>query len=253
MAEKLRRLWALLTAVVARRGMLDVTILPTHAPASVHLLTRRVIPQLAGADGEGDGGEGGEGEGGEGDGGEGGEDGEPDWKSQSRKHEGRAKSEKKRAEKLEAEIAELKKSNQTDQEKAIEEARKAARDEALSEAQNERRSDRLEVAVTRLAAKGITVGDKTVRFADPEDALVNIERAISRGDADDDDIFDSEGKVQTDALMSALKELLERKPHLAADGAVVRLSGDADAGKGSGAGDSDSEDMNDLIRRKARS
>lgn len=206
--------------------------------------TGRLRPSIAGADGEGEGN--GEGQGGK----EGDEEGEkedegegtgksePDWKRESRKHESRSKAEKKRADALQAELEELKKGKQTDQEKAIEDAKKEAREAALSEAEKERRADRLEVAVTRLAAKGVKVGTgddaKTVKFADPEDALVFIERAVSKGDIDSDDIFDSEGKVQTDALTTALSDLLERKPNLAADSnGSGRAGGSSDAGKGS--------------------
>lgn len=212
-------------------------------------------------EGEGGGGEGGEGEGeGEGEGaGEGGEGegagkgegegagkGEPDWKAESRKHERRAKAEKKRADELDAAQKERDKANQTDHEKAVATAREEAKAEALSEADVERRSDRLEVAVTRLAAKGVKVGTgdtaKTLKFSDPEDALVFIERAVAKGDLDSDDIFDKDGKVQTEAVTTALADLLQRKPNLAAD-ANGRATGSSDAGKGSGAGDLDDESV----------
>jgi len=166
---------------------------------------------------------------------------EPDWKAESRKHEKRAKQERKDREALEARLRELEDAGKDEKEKAIEQARREGRDEALTEAQKERRADRLEVSVTRLAAKGVKVGDgddaETVRFADPEDALLIVEREIARGDLDEDEIFDREGKVQTDALTTALANLLERKPHLRADaagGGGPRPSGDADAGKGKG-------------------
>lgn len=157
-----------------------------------------------------------------------------EWKGHSRKHETRAKAEKKRADDLQAKIDAIEAAGQSDQDKAIADARKEARDEAKAESDKERRSDRLEVAVTRLAAKGVTVGEgddaKVVKFSDPEDAQVFIERAIAKGDLDD--IYDSEGAVQTDALTTALVDLLKRKPKLAADDAVAPPPGENDAGKG---------------------
>lgn len=164
---------------------------------------------------------------------------EPDWKVESRKHERRAKAEKKRADDLAA--AQKKRDDETksEHEKAIDKAREEAKAEALTESQKERRADRLEVATTRLAARGVKVGEASVKFTDPEDAMVHIERAIRNGDVDEDEIFDSEGKVQTDALQTALSELLERKPHLKADGSSAgRASGSSDAGRGSGGGKS---------------
>lgn len=155
--------------------------------------------------------------------------GEPDWKSESRKHERRMKAERKAREDAERKLKDRDAADQTEQEKAIAKAREEAKAEAFTEAQHERRKDRLEVAVTRLAAK---------TFADTEDALLHVERAISDGDIDADDIYTDEGKVQTDALTAALNELLERKPHLKADDG--RPSGDADAGKGTGPKDPES-------------
>lgn len=146
-----------------------------------------------------------------------------DWKREARKHERRAKQAAKEKDELAARIAEIENSNQSESEKAIAKAREEAKAEAEAAGREERRNDRLEVAVTRLAAKS---------FADTEDALLNVHKAIRDGDIDPDDIFTDEGKVQTDALTTALDELLERKPHLKASG-NGRPAGDADAGKGS--------------------
>lgn len=144
-----------------------------------------------------------------------------DWQTKARKHENAAKRERKRREEAERKLADRDKADMTEHEKALEQARKEARDEALTEAEKERRADRLEVATTRLASKGVEVGEddekKTVRFADPEDALLNIERGIRRGEIDEDDIYDSEGKVDTAALTKALADLAIDKPHLLAD------------------------------------
>lgn len=193
----------------------------------------RLVPPLAGADGEGEGGGEAEGAGAAGDGDEGDGDGtgdegdegdgkdEPDWKRESRKHEARAKADKKRADALQTELDKIKNADKSDQEKAIDDAKAEVR----AELDAERRHDRLEVAVTRLSAR---------TFADTEDALIHLERAIKDGDVDQDDIFDTDGKVQTDAVKTALTELLERKPHLAAGDGTPPPPGDSDAGKGRG-------------------
>lgn len=166
----------------------------------------------------------------------------PNWESESRKHERAAKRERKAREAAERKLREMADADKSEQEKAIEKAREEARTAALAEADSERRSDRLEVAVTRLAAKGVEVGEedaKSVRFADAEDALVNVERLLATGDVDSEDIFDGEGKVQTEALGQALAGILQRKPHLAAgEGEKPKPKGDADAGKGSSGGKS---------------
>lgn len=169
-----------------------------------------------------------------------------DWKAMARKHETRAKKSAKEIDTLKARLQEIEDSNKSDSEKAIAKAREEAKAEAQAEAQAERRADRLEVAVTRLAAKGVTVGDQTVKFADPEDALIFVERAINAGETED--IFDDEGKVQTDALTNALVDILKRKPNLAADG-TPPSPGDSDAGKGKGSSGSLSADPEDHFQR----
>jgi hypothetical protein len=185
--------------------------------------------------------------------------GDIDWKSMARKHEREAKKARKQAEEAAARLKEREDADKSEHEKAIEQARDEARKEALTQAEKDRRADRLEIAVTRLAAKGITVGDgddkKTLKFADPEDAQVFIERALNRGDLDEDDIFDTDGKVQTDAVTTALADLLERKPNLAAgdngNGGGRPDPGDPDAGKGSGgAKDLESLSVDEHLARK---
>lgn len=224
------------------------------------LLALRARP-IAGGDGEGDSG-GDEGEGGKsGSGGSGdddkpnggsGSDDDPDWKQEARKHEKAAKEmssrlgrASKERDELLKKVEKLEDADKSDQQKALDKARKEARDEALGEAEKERRADRLEVAVTRIAAKGITIGSgddaKTVRFEDPEDALIYVERDGT------DDLFDDDGKVKTKAVEEALADLLKRKPRLAADG-ENRPAGDADTRKGGGG---EGTEMNQLIRRKA--
>lgn len=160
-----------------------------------------------------------------------------EWKTYARKWERakrvepnvqrrRAKAAENRAAEAEAKLKERETADQSEQEKAIAKARDEAKAEAQSEGEQERRKDRLDVAVTRLAAK---------TFADTEDALLHVERAITAGDIAADDIFNDEGKVQTDALTTALNDLLERKPHLKTT--AGKAAGDADAGKGEGAKD----------------
>lgn len=184
-------------------------------------------------------------------------DKEPDWKSESRKHERRAKQERKDREKADSELAKLRDADKSEQDKALDEAKKAARDEALAESAKERRADRLEVAVTRLASKGVKAGDDDAltKFADPEDALVFIERAISHGDLDESDIFDEDGKVQTDAVTDALADLLKSKPRLAADASAGRGNGSSDAGRGDADTGGDTTDVGKhlaSIRRTAK-
>lgn len=148
-----------------------------------------------------------------------------DWQAKARKHERDLKKERKERQRLEAALKERETADLSDHEKALADAREEGKNEALSAAEQERRSDRLEVAVTRLAAK---------KFEDTEDALTFIERQIARGDLDADDIFDTEGKVNTDALNTALEELLKAKPQLAV---TTPGPGKNDAGKGGGSRD----------------
>lgn len=182
---------------------------------------------------------------------------EPDLKRESRKWESRAKKSLKDLEQAQAKIKELETANASDSEKAIAKAREEAALEARAEAMKELRDDRLEVAVARHAlAVKVTDGDgeeKTVKFADPDDALLRVQRAIRAGDLDEADIFDDKGKVQTDALTGALAEILERAPHLiATNGDSPKVKGSADGGKGSagkGPEDQSAEDVFQSIRR----
>lgn len=160
-----------------------------------------------------------------------------DWRSKARKHERALKKERKAREDAERKLREFQDLDASEQERALKKAREEAREEALAEARKGRRADRLEVSVTRLSARGFKIGQgddaKTLRFADPDDAIMHLERAIARGEIDEDDVFDSEGKVNTEALTTALGELLERKPHLAAsDDERPKPKGDADMRKG---------------------
>ena len=211
----------------------------------------------AGADAGGDGGDGGDSEGDAGDaGGKGGEgDGDAgaerverddDWQTKARKHESRSKRLERENARLKREAEERAAADLTDQERAIQEAREAGKSEAATAAQLERRTDRLENQVYRHAAAG---------FTDVEDAWLNIERAVARGDLELDDLVDDAGKVNQDALKSELDDLLKRKPQLAkgAGNGNGNGHGSADGGAGSGAaGTIETASVEDHMRRQGR-
>lgn len=251
-----------------------------HGSVKANFFPRRglVLPVAAGADGEGDGGDGGgeddtgdagDGEDGEedGDGAEGDSDGkEKDaeyWRKQLRDYE---RSSKRRGGKKDKEIenlrGELKKredSDKTEQQKAVDEAREEGKTEALTTAEKERRSDRLEVAVTRAASKKVKIGEgddaKEVRFGDTEDAEIYLQRKIAKGEIDEDELFDENGKPKADVVAEYLKEILEEKPNLAEDAGGGKkpktAEGSADQGKGKGGGGGEESDMNSLLRRRS--
>jgi hypothetical protein len=177
-----------------------------------------------------------------------------DWKAKSRKNETRAKKAEREARELRERLEKLESESKTEHEKAIEAARKEEREKVQSEAEKERRHDRLESKCVSLGAKGFEIGEgddaQTVKFADPDDALIYVERAIRSGDIDESDIFDDEGKVNADALKTALGDILESKPHLRAKD-NGKPNGSADTRKGSPA-DKDLESMSpaDHDRRK---
>lgn len=190
----------------------------------------------AGGDGDDDSGDGED---------KGGEKSADDYRRELRNYERTAKrasaKDKKEIEKLQKQLKEREDADKTEQEKAIEAARNEGADKARLEALKDRRQDRLEAASVRLASKGIKIkdGDEevTVKFADPEDALVHLERAITRGEVDSDAVFDENNQVKSAELTELLAELLEKKPHLReADSGKDRQqpAGDADAGKGRG-------------------
>lgn len=161
---------------------------------------------------------------------------EPDWKRMARKHEREAKKARKERDAAAAKLKDREDADKSEQEKAIEQARDEERNNLKGEHEKERRQDRLETAATRIAAKGVVVGSgddaKTLKFADPDDAMVHIERDIRNGDLDPEDIFDDNNRVKAPALEEALVDLLKRKPHLAADSKKSKVNGGADGGKG---------------------
>lgn len=148
------------------------------------------------------------------------------FKTRARTAEKELKDATERLEKLET-------ASKSETEKALDKARKEAKSEAQSEFEKERRSDRLAVAVAGHARE----------LADVDDVILNLERQISSGDVE---VFDSEGKVQREALDTALEALLKQKPHLKASG-VGKPQGEADGGKGEGGG---ATSLNDDIRQK---
>jgi hypothetical protein len=88
------------------------------------------------------------------------------------------------------------------------ELRKQIQAEARAEVLNERALDKVETKAAKL-------------FADPEDARALLASRVSE--------FVDDGKVDTEAITAALKDLLEKKPHLAA-ATAKRFQGGADGG-----------------------
>ncbi len=167
---------------------------------------------------------------------------EPDWKRMSRKHERAEKASRKREADLTKRLAEREDADKTEQQKAIDAAREEARAEVTSKYEAEQRTDRIENAVTKLSLRGFKVKDKsgkpvTVKFADPDDAQLRIDRALRTNDLDVEDIY-TDGKVQTPALAAFLAELLEEHPRLraGADEGSTTEPVDMDGGRGTGGG-----------------
>jgi hypothetical protein len=169
-----------------------------------------------------------------------------DWQTKARKSERQRKreaDERKRVaaerDELAAKLAKIEESNLSAQEKAIKAAREEAAGEVTSKYEAERRADRIESAVTRLALTGFSVkdGDKdvTLKFADPDDAQLRLDRAIRNEEITYDELY-VDGKVQKDALTAFLTELLEEHPRLRAPesngGDGGRKVVDFDGGKG---------------------
>lgn len=183
------------------------------------------------------------------------------WEREARKNRTAANRERKARAKLAEKLKAKDDENKSERDKAVDKAREEGKTEALSAAQKEIRQDRLEAKSTALAAKGVEIeveedGEtKSVRvaFADPDDALIYVERAIAKGEVDEDDIFNDDGRVDSDGLASELKRLLETKPHLRAGETKGKPKGDPDRGKGSPA-QKDLDDMSveehDKRRRK---
>ncbi len=188
----------------------------------------------------------------------GGEEDKTDWKAMSRKHERAAKKAAAERDAHAAKLAEIEASNLSENEKALAKAREEARAEGKAEGEKGRREDRIEAAVTKIAAvKGVTVGEgekaKTVKFSDPEDVQMWLERQVAKGDIDGDELY-ADGKVNDDVLTEALTELAKSKPGWlvgASAGATNgQPAGDADAGKGGAGKGIESMSVADHIKRK---
>lgn len=172
-----------------------------------------------------------------------------DWETKARKHERDRKKAVETARRTAKErddlAARLKKREEADlseQEKAIAKAREEATSEVTTKYEATIRADRIEGAVTRLALKGLKgkdVDDKdvTLKFADPDDAQLRLDRAIRNGDIAYDDLY-ADGKVNTAAVTDFLTELLEEHPRLRAEDSngKPREVVDMDGGKGKGSG-----------------
>lgn len=190
-------------------------------------------------------------EGGDGGAGESGEQQQPqakeeNWRQRSRSWERKAKEAEKQRAEYEKRLKDREEQDKSEFEKAVEAARQEGEKTARDASEKERRADRLETAAVRLASKGFKVTDEdgkevTVTFADPDDAHIHIERMLRRGDLDESELFDDSGRVRNEALTEALTELIQNRPHLAANGHAPgggrprgKVAGSADGGKGSG-------------------
>lgn len=169
---------------------------------------------------------------------------EPDWKKLARRHEREAKAARKREVDLQTKLKQRDDADKTEQQKAVDKARDDATAEVTTKYQAEQRDDRIENAVTRLSLRGFKAKDDgkeiTLKFADPDDAQLRIDRALRNGELNYDDIY-AEGKVQAGALVDFLTELLEEHPRLRAqegNGKSTKTV-DFDAGKGKGSGGRD--------------
>jgi hypothetical protein len=139
------------------------------------------------------------------------DDSEDDWKAKFEAQQRINRNLEKRTRKDQARIKELeaKSTPKGDGEPDADKIREEAKAEAAREALNGRVEDKIEA--------------KASAFADPEDVV-----AILLKGRDIEDFID-DGKVDVDAIVDALKELGEKKPHLLAKGGK-RFQGDADQG-----------------------
>lgn len=177
-----------------------------------------------------------------------------EWKRHGRKWEGRAKKKDDEIKELRAKLAEREDADKTEQEKAVEAAANAAREEAMTQAEKGRRADRLELAVVKVASVGgVKIDDKTtVKFTDPDDVQMWLEKQIERGDIDADDIY-RDGKVNEETLAGELARLAAAKPGwlVGAGKNGGTPAGSADGGKGTPpAGTSVESELKAIQRRR---
>lgn len=143
------------------------------------------------------------------------------------------KAERKRWEKAERELAELRRSQMSESEKAVAEAKAAGRQEAMAEV-----SGRLLAAEVRAAAAG--------KLADPADAV----RLL---DFDALDLVNDDGTVKPKEVESAIDDLIKAKPYLAPSSAAPSPTrppqGARDGGQG---GDQKPDDFLRSVVKRAR-
>lgn len=181
-------------------------------------------------------------------------DPEDDWKTKSRKNENRAKQEQTKREEAEKKLREREEEDESEAQKKVREAKEEGRQEALTETQKEARSTRLESAVTKAAVKKLKLGEgddaEEARFADPEDAQILIERAIAKGELEEDEVFNDKGQVDQEVIERELASFLKRKSHLREE-AERPDPGDPDTRKGDPADESlNSMSVEDHVKRK---
>lgn len=173
---------------------------------------------------------------------------EPDWKKLARRHEREAKAARKREADLQTKLKQRDDADKSEQQKAIDKAREDATAEVTTKYEAQQRTDRIENAVTKLSLRGFKAKSDgkeiTLKFADPDDAQLRVDRALRNGDLTYEDIY-SDGKVQTSVVIDFLTELLEEHPRLRAQDNASTAKGavDFDAGKGNGGGGKSLEDM----------
>jgi len=113
-----------------------------------------------------------------------------------------AKTEKERADALEAELAAIKEAEMNDLEKATTVAEKAAAKADAAEA----RADAAEAALRQtLVETAVTLAAVEANFQDPTDALSMISQ---------DELLDEEGEISAKAVKAALAKLAKAKPYL---------------------------------------
>ena len=136
-----------------------------------------------------------------------------DWRAEARKWEQRAKDNRKEAAAVKEKASkfdELVASQQSEQEKAVEAARKEATSQARAELMRERVMDKLEVAVAGMNP------------ADLEAVVLKL--------AKDSDAFVSDGQIDMSAIKKAAEQLRVDSPRLFDDKTQTRQPGSFDQG-----------------------
>lgn len=145
------------------------------------------------------------------------------WKDRAKAAERDAK----RAKQLEDEIAELRSAQMSDQEKAIEQARKEAADAARVEERTGTNARLFKAELRAAAGTDIKLEDgKLVKLADPS-LLADPEVALRLLGLDEIPVTDA-GDIDTEAISTAVATLVATKPYLAAS--ATPLPGSADQG-----------------------